>query len=62
MTGCSGELCAGQPQVTPCIWRDAYACYRDAVCDRQPDGACGWTPTSELGACLASHQPLPPEP
>jgi hypothetical protein len=36
-----------------------YACYRDAACERQPDGACGWTPTAELGACLASHQPPP---
>jgi hypothetical protein len=53
--GCSGELCADQPLVSPCIWHDAYVCYRDATCARQADGACGWTPTTELNACLASH-------
>jgi eight-cysteine-cluster-containing protein len=53
--GCAGELCADEPLVSPCIWRDAYVCYRDAVCTRQVDGACGWTPTDELTACLASH-------
>ena len=59
VTGCSGERCAGQPEVTPCIWHDAYACYRDATCEQQPGGACGWTPTSELSTCLASHAPPP---
>lgn len=53
--GCSGELCADQSLVSPCIWRDAYACYRQASCERQSDGACGWTPTRELTACLAEH-------
>jgi hypothetical protein len=53
--GCSGELCADQPLVSPCIWQDSYVCYRDATCARQSDGACGWTQTAELTACLASH-------
>ena len=53
--GCSGELCGDQPQVSPCIWHDAFVCYRDATCARQADGACGWTQTAELTACLASH-------
>jgi hypothetical protein len=31
--GCSHELCSDHPGVvSPCIWRDAYACYRTATC------------------------------
>ena len=59
ISGCSAEVCSDQPEITPCIWRDAYACFRAARCERQSDGACDWTQTSELEACLASHDPLP---
>jgi len=59
ISGCSAEVCSDQDVVTPCIWHDAYVCFRDAMCERQSDGACGWTQTSELEACLASHDPLP---
>jgi hypothetical protein len=55
--GCSYEVCSDQPTVSPCIYREVNACYQDALCARQPDGACDWTPTPELTACLASHQP-----
>lgn len=60
--GCSAEICAEEPQFSPCIWHDAYVCFRDAICTRQAGGACGWTPTPELTACLASHDPLPGSP
>jgi eight-cysteine-cluster-containing protein len=61
--GCAAEVCSDRDDVvSPCIWRDAYACFRDATCARQPDGACGWTPTTELESCLASHDPLPGSP
>jgi hypothetical protein len=53
--GCSSELCADQPLVSPCIWRAVNACYDNALCGRQPDGSCGWNPTPELTACIASH-------
>jgi hypothetical protein len=57
--GCAAEVCSDRPDVvSPCIWRDAYVCFRDATCARQPSGACGWTQTPELSACLASHDPL----
>lgn len=59
ITGCSAEVCSDQNVFTPCIWHDAYVCFRDARCERQSDGACGWTQTSELKACLASYPPLP---
>ena len=53
MTGCSSHVCAAEPTVTTCEWTDAYACYRTATCERQANGACGWTQTEELTACLA---------
>jgi eight-cysteine-cluster-containing protein len=55
-TGCSGTVCAepGNEAVTTCEFRPEYACYRDAACERQADGKCGWTQTPALTACLAS--------
>lgn len=53
--GCSGELCTDRPNIaSPCIYRAEFACYRDAICARQPDDHCDWTPTPQLEACLAS--------
>lgn len=52
--GCSGQLCSDQPDMmSTCEWREAYACYQDAACERQADGQCGWTESAELQACLA---------
>jgi hypothetical protein len=54
--GCSGQICSDQEGViSTCEWRDEYACYQAATCERQPDGLCGFTPTPELEACLAEH-------
>jgi hypothetical protein len=53
-TGCSGTVCSDQDVVTTCEYRPEYACYQSATCTRQADGACGWTQTPELAACLAS--------
>lgn len=55
--GCSGTTCVeegGDGMVTTCEWKAEYACYQQATCQRQADGACGWTQTDELTACLAS--------
>jgi hypothetical protein len=58
--GCSDEVCSDQPgAISSCLWHDAYACFQTATCARQRSGACGWVPTPELGACLASHDALP---
>lgn len=54
-SGCSGQLCIpadADPIATTCEWREEYACYQDAACEKQADGACGWTPTDELAECL----------
>ncbi len=54
--GCSGQLCSNNPDglASTCEWREEYACYREATCEVQPSGQCGWTPTAELNACLAN--------
>lgn len=56
--GCSGQLCVGpgEPDVTTCEFREEYACYQTATCERQANGSCGWTPTPELDACLAQQK------
>ena len=55
-SGCSGELCvpADQNVFSTCIWKAEYACYQQATCEPQADGACGFTPSAELDACLKS--------
>lgn len=51
--GCSLQVCSDRPDiVTTCDWREEYACYRDATCEAQADGTCGWTMTAELAVCL----------
>lgn len=53
--GCSSQLCTDQPNaVSTCEYRPEYACYQRGRCERQTNGACGWTPTNELYACLNS--------
>ena len=55
VSGCSNTVCADTevgPQITTCEWREEYACYQNAKCERQDDGQCGWTQTTELQACL----------
>lgn len=52
--GCSNQLCSDQPGlISTCEWREEYACYQAAACERQPDGQCGFTPSPALAACLA---------
>ncbi len=52
-TGCSGQVCADHSVITTCEWRPEYACYRDATCARQANGACAFTQTPALTQCLA---------
>jgi eight-cysteine-cluster-containing protein len=56
--GCSGQLCveAGNDMVTTCEWREQYACYQSATCERQETGECGWTDTPVLTQCLAAAE------
>lgn len=41
-----------EPPISTCEWREEYACYRTAICERQVGGNCGWTSTPELTQCL----------
>lgn len=55
VTGCSGTVCAepdAEPVVTTCEFKPHYACYRQAVCERQTNGTCGWTETVGFTTCL----------
>lgn len=55
--GCSATVCSeasGEDMMTTCEFKPEYACYRSATCEKQADGACGWTQTPELSACLAN--------
>ncbi len=55
--GCSGQICSDQKDIaSTCEWRESYACYRSAKCERQQSGQCGWTETSELKMCLSAAQ------
>ena len=55
--GCSMQLCTDQPDaVSTCEYRESYACYQNATCERQASGACGWTETQSLRACLQAAQ------
>ena len=58
VAGCSAQVCSDRDDVvTTCEWLNVYECYQSASCERQSDGACGWTPTQELSACIARHTP-----
>lgn len=51
--GCSGQICSDQKDtVSTCEYKEEYACYKTAQCERQVDGTCGWTKTQELTSCL----------
>jgi hypothetical protein len=55
VAGCSAQLCVEESEkdiITTCEFKEEYACYKDAQCERQTDGKCGWTPNEELVACL----------
>ncbi|MBI2610486.1 hypothetical protein HYW60_00915 [Candidatus Kaiserbacteria bacterium] len=58
VAGCSGQLCVSAEEaegiVTTCEYRAEYACYKEASCEPQADGKCGWTETPELQRCLAN--------
>ena len=51
-SGCSGQICGEESMMSTCEWRPQYECYRNAKCERQADGKCGWTMTDAFKACL----------
>lgn len=65
VAGCSGQLCVSADEagdiVTTCEYKAEYACYREASCEPQQDGKCGWTQTSDLKRCLANPPEFTPQ-
>ena len=54
ISGCSSQICGEEEMMSTCEFREEYACYRKAACERQTSGKCGWTDTAELRACIDS--------
>lgn len=54
VSGCSGQICGEKEMMSSCEYRESYACYKSARCERQTNGVCGWTETAELRACLSN--------
>ena len=55
--GCSGQLCTDRSNVvSTCEYKNEYACYKSAVCQRQSNGECGWTQTAALASCLINSR------
>jgi len=56
VAGCSNQLCLDEEDangiVSTCEYRDIYACYVNANCERQKGGECGWAETQELIECV----------
>lgn len=57
--GCNGEICQGadeEPLTSICLYKPEYVCYKDAICEIQESGKCGWTQTNEFRQCLEKHK------
>ena len=58
IAGCSQHLCVSGEEasaiMTTCEYKSEYACYKEASCEKQADGKCGWTQTPELKRCLVN--------
>jgi len=56
--GCSGTLCgeSGEDLISTCEYKEEYQCYKQATCERQATGKCGWTQTSEFTSCLSKYK------
>ena len=59
-TGCSGQVCADKEVMTTCEYRPEYACYKNATCEVQKNGTCGWTKDAQLTQCLEKNKTSQP--
>jgi hypothetical protein len=57
ITGCSSHICSEEETFSTCEFLDHYACYKNAICERQVNGLCGWTQTPELLECIEDNPP-----
>ena len=58
ISGCNGEVCVekGTEFASVCIYKEEFACYKEASCTKLPTGECGWLETESLTSCLATSQ------
>jgi len=56
ISGCSSEICSDKVQFSTCELKPGAECYKNATCERQVKGRCGWTQTDELTSCLSGSQ------
>jgi len=51
--GCGNQICSSQKDViTTCEYRPEYECLKHSQCEKQLNGGCGWTETTEYKKCL----------
>ncbi len=53
--GCSGQLCVPSDTkdvITNCEWKSEYGCYRQAKCEKQSNGQCGFTKDESFQKCI----------
>jgi hypothetical protein len=60
VSGCSMQFCVDQENLlrlnSSCEWRPAYACYKQAICERNKQtGQCGWRLDNTLATCLQQN-------
>ncbi|OGY59317.1 MAG: hypothetical protein A3F24_00190 [Candidatus Colwellbacteria bacterium RIFCSPHIGHO2_12_FULL_44_17] len=55
-TGCSGQVCSDTKVFTTCEYKPEYACYKNAICERQADGVCGWTENPMFTSCIQKNK------
>ncbi|NCU41673.1 MAG: hypothetical protein EOM19_03025 [Candidatus Moranbacteria bacterium] len=62
VSGCNGELCVNfaekgeMDDVSSCVFKEEYTCYKEALCQRQESGECAWTMTENLSQCLEKEK------
>ncbi len=56
VSGCSSQVCGEEIVTTDCMYREEYACYQKAKCERGQNGQCGWTLTPDINACLEQYE------
>lgn len=58
--GCYNEICKdyklNQVISSLCIVNPIFQCYKNATCEIQSNGQCGWTNTTSLNTCINNNQ------
>ena len=52
VSGCSGQICAPEVQMSTCEWKPEYACLQLTSCGMTSEGTCGWEMNDAYLDCL----------